>query len=109
MFCKHVARNAGISTNVYAEVQKGQISTIIPLNSGRSLVLWQRGISEVWLNDAELGEQGLGLLVLDAGVHNDIVTRDPVDRGGDAVLVTGLERVYDTENLGGVAASGGGV
>jgi hypothetical protein len=38
-------------------------------------------------------------------VDNDIVTWDPVDRSGDAVLVTGLERVKDTENLGRIAAS----
>lgn len=35
--------------------------------------------------------------------------RNPVDRGGDAVLVTSLERVHHTENLGGIASSGRGV
>lgn len=39
-------------------------------------------------------------------MHNDVVTWNPVDWGGDAVLVTSLERVDHTKNLGGVAAGG---
>jgi hypothetical protein len=35
-----------------------------------------------------------------------ILTGNPVDRGGDSVLVTSLERVDNTENLSGVATSG---
>jgi hypothetical protein len=42
-------------------------------------------------------------------VDDDVLTGNPVDRGGDAVLVTGLEGVDDTEDLGGVAAGGGRV
>lgn len=42
-------------------------------------------------------------------MDNDIVTRHPVDRGGDLVLVASLEGVDDAEDLGAVAASGGGV
>jgi hypothetical protein len=42
-------------------------------------------------------------------VDDDIVTRHPVDRGGDPVLIAGLQAVEDTENLGSVAAGGGGV
>jgi hypothetical protein len=42
-------------------------------------------------------------------VDNHIITGDPVDRGGDLVLITSLEGVDDTENLGSVATSGGGV
>lgn len=42
-------------------------------------------------------------------MDDDIVTRNPVDWSGDAVLVTSLERVDDAENLGGVAPSRGGV
>lgn len=80
-----------------------------PLKSSRGLLLWKRGESEVRLDDAEVGEELLGLLVLDGWVDNDIVTWDPVDWGGNAVLVTGLEGVNDTENLGGVAAGGGWV
>ena len=34
------------------------------------------------------------------------LTRYPVDRGGDSMLVTSLEGVYDTEDLSGVTASG---
>lgn len=42
-------------------------------------------------------------------MDNDVVTGHPVYRCGDAVLVTGLERVDNTEDLGGVAAGRGGV
>lgn len=81
---------------------------MIPL-LGNNLLLGQRSESEVRLDDTELGEEGLGLLVLDGGVDNDVLTGDPVDGGGDAVLVAGLEGVDDAEDLGGVAAGGGGV
>jgi hypothetical protein len=53
-----------------------------------------------------LREQGLGLVVLDAGVDNHIVARDPVDWSGNTVLVAGLKRVNNTEDLGGVTAGG---
>jgi len=78
-----------------------------------------------------VGENGiatnLGLFVADTGVNNHVLTRNPVDGGGDAtdtsvsilqclglnqnspVFVTGLERVNDTEDLSGVASSGCGV
>ena len=42
-------------------------------------------------------------------MDDDVVTGDPVDGGGDLVLVAGLQRVDDTEDLGGVAAGGGRV
>lgn len=42
-------------------------------------------------------------------MDNDIITGDPVDGGGDLVLVAGLEGVNDAEDLGGVAAGRGGV
>jgi hypothetical protein len=42
-------------------------------------------------------------------VDNDVVARDPVDGCGDAVLVTGLQRVEDAQDLSRVAASGCGV
>lgn len=64
---------------------------------------------EVRLDSAEVGEELLGLLALDAGVDDDVVTGDPVDGGGDLVLVAGLEGVHDAEDLGAVAAGGGGV
>ena len=74
-----------------------------------SLLLGEGSETQVGLNDAEVGEELLGLVVLDAGGDDDVVAGDPVDRGGDLVLVAGLERVEDTEDLGGVAASRGRV
>lgn len=71
---------------------------------GSGLLLGERSESEVRLDNAELGEELLGLLVVDGGVDDDIITRDPVDGCGDPVLVTSLERVNNTEDLGGVAA-----
>lgn len=56
-----------------------------------------------------VGEQLLGLSLLDAVGDNDILAGYPVDGGGNLVLVTGLEGVDDAQNLGGVAASGGRV
>jgi hypothetical protein len=42
-------------------------------------------------------------------VNNDIVTGNPVDGGGDAVLVASLKAVKDTEDLGTVTACAGGI
>lgn len=42
-------------------------------------------------------------------MDNDVVTRDPVDWGGDLVLVAGLQRVDDAQDLGTVTARGGRV
>ncbi len=42
-------------------------------------------------------------------MHNNIIAWNPVDWRGNTVLVTGLQRVDNTENLGRVAASGGRV
>lgn len=42
-------------------------------------------------------------------MHNHIISWNPVDGGGDAVLVTSLKGVYNTEHLGGIAAGRGGV
>lgn len=76
----------------------------------RNLVdLGKRSEAEVRLNNAEVGEQLLGLLVGDGGRDDDVVTGDPVDGGGDAVLVAGLEGVDNAEDLVGVAAGGGRV
>ena len=36
-------------------------------------------------------EEGLGLIVGDGGVDDDVLALVPVDGGGDAVLVTKLE------------------
>lgn len=73
------------------------------------VVLLQRGQSQVRLDNSELGEQGLGLLVGDRWVDNDVVTRHPVDRGGDSVLVTGLQGVQHSQDLGSVSTSRSGV
>lgn len=42
-------------------------------------------------------------------MDDDVVAGDPVHGGGDLVLVAGLQGVDDTEDLGRVAAGGGGV
>jgi len=56
-----------------------------------------------------LREQSLGLFVLNTGVNDNIITGDPIDWGGNTVLVAGLEGIDNSENLGGVASSGSGV
>lgn len=103
----------------------------IESHSRRGLVTRQRGEAEVGLHDGHLGEEVLGILGLDAGVHNHVVTyeqelaiklnvaclckavrpltREPVDRRGNLVLVAGLQRVDHAQDLGGVAAGAGGV
>ncbi|KAK1245858.1 hypothetical protein MKX07_004927 [Trichoderma sp. CBMAI-0711] len=73
------------------------------------LNLGQGGEAQVGLDGAEVGEELLGLLVLDDGGDDDVVTGLPVDRGGDAILVAGLEGVDDAQDLVGVAAGGGRV
>ena len=42
-------------------------------------------------------------------MDDNVITGNPVDGGGDLVLVAGLEGVNDAEDLGRVAAGGGGV
>ena len=56
-----------------------------------------------------VGEQFLGLGFLDRVGDNDVLAGDPVDGGGNLVLVAGLQRVDDAQDLGGVAAGAGGV
>lgn len=70
---------------------------------------WERKRGDARLDDADvvLAKLLLGSLGGDGGRNDNIVTREPVDGGGDALLVGGLESLDDTENLGGVAASGG--
>jgi hypothetical protein len=60
------------------------------LNSRTCLFLWKRGETQVWLYDAEVRENFLGLVVLDRGVDNHIITWYPVDGSSDAVLVASL-------------------
>ena len=73
---------------------------------GSGLLNWERSEAEVWLHDAEVGEEGLGLLVADGGVDNDIITGDPVDWGGDSgrKLVWGFEREQATREMPHTAA-----
>ena len=42
-------------------------------------------------------------------MDDHVITGDPVDWRGDLVLVAGLQRVDNAEDLGGVAAGGGRV
>ena len=48
------------------------------------LFKWEGGEAEVWLDDAEVGEEHLGFLVVDGWVNDNIITWHPVDWGGDA-------------------------
>jgi hypothetical protein len=77
--------------------------------SRSGLLLGKRREPKVWLDDPELWEELLSLLVLHTRVDDDVVTWNPVNGSCDAVLVARLQRVEDTEDLGGVAAGGGGV
>lgn len=90
--------------------------------SGGSLVQRKRSEAEVWLNNAEVGEKLLSLVIGDSWVDDNIISRNPVDRGCNPipivsiilfwatnvcipVLVTSLERVDNTEDLGGIPTS----
>lgn len=61
------------------------------------------------LDLTDLAKLLLSILSGDWRGNDDIVTGEPVDGAGNAVLVGGLEGINHTENLGGVTASGGGV
>lgn len=76
---------------------------------GAGLLLRKWREAEIWLDNAQVGEDFLGLVRLDGWVNNHVVTWDPVDRGCDLVLVAGLERVEDAEDLGRVATGRGRV
>lgn len=67
------------------------------------------GEAEVGLDLTDLTELGLSIGGGDGGRNDNIITGEPVDGGGDTVLLGGQESVDDTEDLGGVTASGGGV
>lgn len=72
---------------------------------------YKKSERNVRLDDADvvLAKLLLGILGGDGRRNDNIVTREPVDRGGDALLVGGLESLDNTENLGGVTAGGGRV
>lgn len=61
------------------------------------------------LDLTDLAKLLLSILSGDWRGNDDIVTGEPVDGAGNAVLVGGLEGINHTENLSGVTASGGGV
>lgn len=67
------------------------------------------GEAEVRLDLTDLTELGLGIGGRDGGRNDNVITGDPVDGGGDTVLLGGQKSIDDTEDLGGVTASGGGV
>lgn len=76
-----------------------------------SKVAYPRKGKDIRLDDADvvLAKLLLGSLGGDGRRNDNIVTREPVDRGGDALLVGGLESLDNTEDLGGVTAGGGWV
>lgn len=74
-----------------------------------SNLLGSLGEAEVRLELADLAELLLGILSGNGRGNDDVVTGEPVDGAGHTVLVGGLEGINDTEDLGGVAAGGGGV
>lgn len=54
-------------------------------------------------------ELGVGILGRDDRGDDNVIARKPVDRGGDALLVGGLQGLHDTQYFGGVAAGRGRV
>jgi hypothetical protein len=76
-----------------------------------SKMAYPRKGKDIRLDDADvvLAKLLLGSLGRDGRRNDNIVTREPVDRGGDALLVGGLESLDNTEDLGGVTAGGGWV
>jgi hypothetical protein len=55
--------------------------------------------SDTYEVDLVVGEEGLGLLVVDAGVDDDVLALLPVDGRRNAVLVAELDRVDCAEDL----------
>lgn len=101
----HIASSCGIFILLFF----GGFSILFPQPTHSSRLLRSRSEAEVRLDGAEVREETSGLLALDGGVNDNIITGDPVDGGGDLVLVTELEGVDNTEDLGAVAAGGGRV
>lgn len=95
---------------------------LLLLDRSTRLLLGQGCSSEIWLDDLEVGEERLGLIILHAGVHDNIIayctilslrnskkdrkkgkfklTRHPVDGRGNSVLVPSLQRVDHTQHFG---------
>lgn len=62
--------------------------------TARNLGNWDRSATPSQVFRRKKTYKLLGLLITDRRSDNHIITWDPVDWGGDAVLVTSLERVY---------------
>lgn len=69
-------------------------------------ILLRLDVTQVGLQLLNLSELGLGVLGADAGGNNDVLTLGPVDRSGNALLVSELESLNDTKDLGNVATGG---
>ena len=82
----------------------------IPSNLGshQSLLL-QISKPQVRLNSPDLAKLLLSILSGNRRRNNDIITRQPVNGASNAVLISGLEGINDTENLSSVTTSRGGV
>ena len=66
--------------------RKKSINHIKELLSSGGLVKRKRSEAEIWLHNAGIGEEVLGLLVGDSWVDNNIIAWYPVDWGGDAKI-----------------------
>lgn len=66
-------------------------------------------VPQVGLDLANLAELLLRIRGADRGGNDHIVTDLPVNRGSDTLLVTGLKRIDDTQHLGRVTTSRGGI
>jgi len=65
--------------------------------------------AQIRLDLLNLSKNLLGILSLDGRVDDDLVTGDPVNWGGDLVLVAKLQGVDDAQDFGAIAAGRGGV
>lgn len=73
------------------------------------LLVVEVGETQVRLDRADFTELLLSILGGDRRGDDNIITGEPVDGGGDAVLVSGLKSIDNTENLSGVTAGRGRV
>lgn len=66
----------------------------------------RQGIEGTYKNSLVVWEELLGLVVLDSSVDDHILTRLPVHRSGDPVVVTKLKGIDGTNDLIKVATDG---
>ena len=78
-------------------------------NSSTCLLLWQRREPQIRLDNLEMGIFLLRLLCLDAWMYDHIITGHPIDRGGDLVLISRLQRIHHTQHFGRIATGRGRV